>query len=84
VDLLQRFHLDEATELSHPEAVVLDHSVSFDGKGSVRVDATGPVVVSLIEAGDLDVESAIITWTTRLRTQGIEGFAMVRTRTTSA
>jgi hypothetical protein len=75
VDLLRRFHLDETTELTNPQAVVLDHAVSFDGKGSVRVDATGPVVVPLIESGDLDVESAIITWTARLRAKDIEGNA---------
>jgi len=75
VDLLQRFHLDEPGELTHPNAVVLDHSVSFDGKGSVRVEATGPVVVPLLESGDLDVESAIITWTARIRAQELDGSA---------
>ena len=28
VDILQRFHLDEPTELTHPQAVILDRTIS--------------------------------------------------------
>jgi hypothetical protein len=70
---LKRFSLDTLEGLITQSGVQLDKEISSDGKGSLRIEATGPTVVRLFELGDIDVENARLIYQARVRTEGVEG-----------
>jgi len=70
---LKAYPLDSKEGVITKTGVVLDKAVSSDGKGSIRINASAPVVVRLFEAGDIDVEDATLIYRARLRVEGVEG-----------
>jgi hypothetical protein len=55
--------------------VVFDQDVSSDGKGSLRVEANKPMVVELLQTGDLDVENTRLFYQAKLKSKGLQGRA---------
>jgi hypothetical protein len=53
--------------------VSVDMANSSDGDGSLRIDADKPQTVRLFETGDIDVETARLTYQAHVRTQGMDG-----------
>lgn len=76
-ELLQ-FPLDSLNEVMAPGEVTLDSDVSSDGAGSIRVDATEPVVVPLLEVTFLDVQNAVLIYQARLRSENLDGYAYLQ------
>lgn len=60
--------------------VAFDPAVSVDGKGSVRVDAPGYMVVNLYEATDADVDNARLVYRAKVKTKDVEGRAFLEMR----
>ena len=55
--------------------VSADAEVSYDGAGSVRVDATGPTTIRIAEVEPANAENATLFYRARLRTKDLEGQA---------
>jgi hypothetical protein len=53
--------------------VEIDKSVSADGKGSLRIEATDPKVVPLFEINDIKIDNAKIFYLAKVRTKDIIG-----------
>ena len=72
---VERFPLNSLEELATSEGVAIDTAVTTDGVGSVRVDATEPITITLLELTDLDAQNTTLTFEARLRSQDLEGMA---------
>ncbi len=75
VEQLAYFSVDSTEGLVDAGAVSLDAGQSADGKGSLRIDAAGPVTVALFQTGDLDVENARLVYQAMLRSEDLQGQA---------
>ncbi len=67
--------LDSLEGVLDSELVLFDAAQSFDGRGSLRIEAKGPLTVRLFETGDLDVENARLLYQAALRSKNLEGHA---------
>jgi len=65
--------LDSIDPVISRSLVTFDPAQSADGKGSLRIDATQPTTVRLVETGDVDVENAMLTYSAKLRTNDVKG-----------
>jgi len=70
---IKAFPLDNLEGLISQSGVEIDKQISRDGKGSLKINVLEPKVVPLFEAGDIDVENAILVYQARVRTENIEG-----------
>jgi hypothetical protein len=70
---IKRFPVDSMEGIITQSGVKIDKTVSSDGNGSLKVNATGPTVVKLYETGDIDVENARLIYQAKVRTEGVEG-----------
>ena len=70
---LKRLPLDTATGVLTSSGVAFDPTQSVDGKGSLRITATGPTTVRLYELGDIDVDNARLIYQASLRTENTQG-----------
>ena len=60
--------------------VSFDPAVSFDGKGSVRIDAPGNMVVNLYEVSDADVDNSRLVYRAKVKTKDVEGKVFLEMR----
>lgn len=70
---LRHYPLDTLDGIVTRDGVDLDRQVSSDGSGSLRVSASGPRTVRLVETGDIDIENARLTYRARIRTEDLQG-----------
>ncbi|MHC4147001.1 MAG: DUF4190 domain-containing protein [Planctomycetota bacterium] len=70
---LMQFPLDDTEGLITRSDVGIDKTISSDGNGSLRIEATGPTKIRLFETGDIDVESARLIYQAKLRTENVAG-----------
>jgi len=73
--VLKHYPVDDMTGVITTSGVEVDHNISSEGKGSLRIEAEGPVIVRLFETGDMDLENARLIYRARLRTQDVQGKA---------
>lgn len=72
---LKRFALDSLEGVRATTGVSFDPAVSSDGKGSLRIDATGPLPVPLFEVTDVNIENAVLLYQARLQSEKLDGQA---------
>ncbi len=70
---INKFSLDSMEGIITQSDVEIDKSVSSDGKGSLKINATAPAVIHLFETGDIDAEDARLLYQAKVRTEGFEG-----------
>ena len=70
---LKKLPVDSMEGIITQSGVEIDKAVSSDGKGSLKITATGPTVVRLFDTGDIDVENARLIYQAKVRTEGIDG-----------
>ena len=70
---LKHYALDSMEGVRASTGVSLDTAVSSDGHGSLRVDATEPMIVPLFEATDVSVENAALIYQASLQTADLKG-----------
>lgn len=70
---LRRYALDNTEGLITQSGMGIDKTISSDGNGSLRIDATRPTTVRLFETGDVDIENARLIYQAKVRTQNAEG-----------
>jgi hypothetical protein len=76
-EVLKRLPVDDTEGLLTQSGVALDHAVTSDGAGALRIDASGPTVVRLYEVSGLSVEDARLIYRARVRTENLEGQAFL-------
>lgn len=72
---LKHFPVDSLDGVLTLTGVTLDKEHSGDGKGSLRITATEPVLVRLFETGDIDIEDGRLMYQAKLRADGLSGKA---------
>ena len=72
---LKHFPLDSMEAVRAASGVSFDPAVSSDGRGSLRVDATGPASVPLLEVTDVQIEDAALIYQASLQSEGLSGQA---------
>lgn len=70
---IKTYPIDSMEGIITQSGVEIDKAVSSDGKGSLKITATGPTVVRLFDTGDIDVENARLIYQAKVRTEGIDG-----------
>lgn len=71
---LKMFPLDSLKGIIDTQSnIQLDPLISSDGKGSVRITATDPILVPLFEIKDADIDNARLIYRAKLRTEGVKG-----------
>jgi hypothetical protein len=77
IDTKTLFHspLDDLKGVITQSGIEIDQNISSDGKGSLRIDAEGPITVNLFEVQDIDIENARLMYQARVRSKGLQGQA---------
>jgi hypothetical protein len=75
-DVVATYTIDSLKGVIDTELVQLAET-SSDGDGSLMVTADGPETIRLYETGDVDVENALVTYSAKVKTGGLEGEAML-------
>jgi hypothetical protein len=71
--VLKSFPLDTRSGVIARDNVSIDKKISSDGNGSLRIDATDPVTISLFEVADLKIDNARLLYQARIRTEDVIG-----------
>ena len=50
-----------------------DDNISYDGNGSLVINADHPEVIPLYETGDIDIENAQLVYQAKVKTEGVSG-----------
>ena len=69
---LKAFALDDLQGLITQSGVSIDKQISSDGNGSLRIEATEPITISLFDTGDIDIENARLIYQAQIRTQDVD------------
>jgi hypothetical protein len=72
---LKNFPLNNLKGVRAATGVSFDPQTSADGKGSVRVDAQGPMTVPLFEVTDITIENSTLIYQARLQSENLDGKA---------
>jgi hypothetical protein len=75
VTVLKTFPINDTNGIITKSGVSFDKKVSSDGKGSLRIEASGKTTVKLFEVSDIDVEEARLIYQARVRTENLRGKA---------
>ena len=74
---LKHFALNSLEGVRATTGATFDRQTSSDGKGSIRVDAEGPIVVPIFEVTDVNIEQAVLIYQASLRSEKLEGNAFL-------
>lgn len=72
---LARYPLDSLEGVRAVTGVSFDPAVSHDGKGSLRVDAQGPLTVPLFEVKPSNVDNVMLVYEASLQSEKLDGQA---------
>lgn len=71
--VIREFPCDTLEGVIHRTGIVLDSKTKKEGKAALRIDVVEPTVVRLFEAGNTDIEAAILVYQAKVRTEGVQG-----------
>lgn len=71
--ILYEQSLDSLDGVITRSGVTFDSTTSWDGGGSLRIDAHEATTVRLFETGDVDAEDGLLTYSAKIRTEGVDG-----------
>jgi hypothetical protein len=72
---LKHFELNSLDDVRATTGVSFDSKISSIGKGSLRVDAAGPMIVPLFEVTDVSIEDATLIYQASLQSEKLDGKA---------
>jgi hypothetical protein len=76
-EVLRQIALDTTDEIITKSGIALDTEITTDGRGSIRIEASGPTTVRIAEVEDLTIEEARLIYRARLRTADLQGAAFL-------
>ena len=65
--------MDDMQGLITRSGIRIDKETSYDGNGSLRIDATEPTTIRLLEIGDIDIENARLIYQANVRSEHVDG-----------
>jgi hypothetical protein len=74
---LKHFALDSLEGVRATTGVSFDSKIPSDGKGSLRVDASEPLIVPLFEVTEVSIEDATLTYQASLQSESLAGKAFL-------
>ncbi len=74
---LKHFPVDDLNGIVAQPRVQIDKSVSSDGNGSIKIEASEPVSVSLYVIDNIKVENTQIIYEAKLKSDGLSGQAFL-------
>src|SRR5215470_14055764 len=74
---LKHFALNSVEDIRATTGVSFDRQTSSDGKGSIRVDATEPMIVPLFEVTDVSIENAVLIYQASFQSEKLDGKAFL-------
>ncbi len=74
-EIIASFSLDSLDGVISRNGVSLDKAVTKDGKGSLRIETSGPATIRLFEVNHLNVENARLIYRAKLRSENLKGQA---------
>ncbi len=74
---LKHFPLDSLESVRATTGVKFDPGISSDGKGSLRVESEGPLVVPLFEIEDVNIDNAALIYQASLQSDKLDGQAFL-------
>ena len=74
---LRHFAINSLADIRATTGVSFDRQTSSDGKGAIRVDADGPMVVPLFEVSDISIENAVLVYQASLQSEKLDGKAFL-------
>lgn len=80
VSELAHFELNSLDGVLTRSNVAVDSAISSDGTASLKITASGPTTIHLLELGDLDVENAKVVYRAMLRSRKLSGRAYLEMR----
>ncbi len=75
-DILAAYPADTLDDVVNAELCSVD-AASADGRGSIKIILDEAATIPLYEIGDLDIEDALLSYYAKLRTEGLEGEAIL-------
>ncbi len=75
-DILVAYPADTLDDVVSAELLSVD-AASADGRGSIKIILDEATTIPLYETGNLDVEDALLSYYAKLRTEGLEGDAVL-------
>jgi hypothetical protein len=70
---LRSFPLNSAEGVIGHEHVIFDEGISADGRGSLRIEAPGPISVPLFNITSLRIDNARLVYTAEVQTERVFG-----------
>jgi hypothetical protein len=70
---IRRFPVDSASDLITRNNVSTDSEITRDGRGSVRVEVSGPTTVRLYQIGGMEIDEATLVYRGALKTRDLDG-----------
>lgn len=67
------YPLDNMANVISSNNIVFDKDISSDGKGSLKIEASSPVTISLLNVTNLNLDNVRLTYSARVRTQKVIG-----------
>lgn len=74
-EVVKSFPLNSMEGVITQSGVMLDTIISSDGKGSLKINVTQPIVVKLFEVRGVDIENARLVYRAHVKTENVVGQA---------
>lgn len=72
---LKYFPIDDLKSIITQSGIQLDKSVSSDGNGSIKIEASNPVTVSLYDIVDIRIDDSQLIYEAKMKSEGLSGQA---------
>jgi hypothetical protein len=67
------YPLDNMDNIMSNNNIVFDKEISSDGKGSLKIEASNPVTITLLNVTNLNISNTRLIYSARIRTQRVIG-----------
>ncbi len=65
--------MDNLEGIITQSGVEFDGEISNDGKGSLKIKATEPIIIKLFEIGNIDIHNARLIYNAKVKTENLQG-----------
>ena len=72
---LKHFPIDNLNETVAQSGIQFDKAVSSDGNGSIKIEASGPIVISLYNIDDVRIDDTQLIYEAKIKSENINGQA---------
>jgi len=72
---LKHFPIDDLNGIVAQSEIQLDKIISSDGKGSIKIEAAGPVVIPLFSISDVHVDDTQLIYEAKIKSESLSGQA---------